>query len=215
MPVSHRFSRRAAAIGAALALAALPISATVTPAFSSPIPTVDASSNPDADAFCGSRSNCRRRFLSSDDADTTADGTDGAEAESSSADNGVTEVDGDEEEGDKACKDQIGPQTNPAIDGELTTDWHKIGNEMSVPENDQDAPDGTLPKSWVGAKAPEQSMKRVPAQSSDDTASDSTADESDTDDSGQSVDEATAESAPRNTTSTTKVRSLPKVRPSR
>ena len=199
MPVSHRFSRRAAAIGAALALAALPISATVTPAFSSPIPTVDASSNPDADASAGADSTAGADSSSSDDADTTADGTDGAEAESSSADNGVTEVDGDEEEGDKACKDQDWTSDEPcAIDGELTADWHMIGNEMSVPENDQDAPDGTLPKSWVGKsfKAPEQSMKRVPAQSSDDTASDSTADESDTDDSGQSVDEATAESAP-------------------
>ncbi|WP_432789188.1 hypothetical protein QYM46_12605 [Brevibacterium sp. K11IcPPYGO002] len=202
MPVSLRFSRRAAAIGAALALAALPISATFSPALAqpSPTPTADASTSSEADASAGTDS------ASGDDADSTADSVDGTDADSSSADNGVIDVEGEaddssdpgpDDDGDKACKDQEWTSDEPCeIDGELTADWQSVGHELSVKPNDNKP--GTLPKSWVGKpfKAPKQAMKRIPAQSSDTDSADSTANGSDTDDSGQSVAEATAAAAP-------------------
>ncbi|MGJ5723814.1 hypothetical protein ACSBQT_05515 [Brevibacterium sp. H602] len=205
MPVSHRFSRRAAAIGSALALAALPISATFTPAFAqpSPSPTAEASASAEAGASAGADSSA------GDDGGSTADGTDGADADSSGADNGIIEVDADDnsdpdpgpdEEGDKACADPKWTSAKPcAIDGALTADWKMIGHELSVKPNDNKP--GTLPKSWVGKpfKAPKQAMKRIPAQSSDTDSADSTANGSDTDDSGQSVAEATAQASVPNT----------------
>lgn len=202
MPVSHRFSRRAAAIGAALALAALPISATFTPAFAqpSPTPTAEAGANTDAEAAAGADSTAGSDSTSGDNSDSTADAKDGADAESSTADNGNSDPDpGPTEEGDKACKDPKWTSDEPcAIDGELTAEWQRIGNQLSVPANDQDDPEGTLPKSWVRKpfKAPKQAMKRIPAQSSDTHSGDSTTNDSDTDDSGQSVADATAEAAP-------------------
>ncbi|WP_166823318.1 hypothetical protein [Brevibacterium limosum] len=210
MPVSHRFSRRAAAIGAALALAALPLSATFTPAVAqpSPTPTAEASSTADAEdagstADANTSAGADSASASGDDAGSTSDSKD--VADSSSADNGVTEVEGKDddnpdEDGDKACKDQEWTSDEPCeIGGELTADWKMIGNQLSVPENDQEKGKGTLPNSWVGKsfKAPEQAMKRIPAQSSDDdAAAGSTANDADTDDSGQSFAEATAEAAP-------------------
>ncbi|MGO3022503.1 MAG: hypothetical protein ACTIIH_04580 [Brevibacterium sp.] len=169
MPVSLRFSRRAAAIGAALALAALPISATFTPAFAKPSPT------------------------------TTADGTNGAEGntESEVGADSITDP-GPTEEGDKACADPKWTSDEPCeIDGELTADWQSVGHQLSVPANDQEEGAGTLPKSWVGKsfEAPKQEMKRIPAQSSDTDSADSTGNGSDTDDSGQSVAEATAQAS--------------------
>ncbi|WP_152348111.1 hypothetical protein [Brevibacterium sp. CFH 10365] len=197
MPVSHRFSRRAAAIGAALALAALPLSATFTPALAqpSPTPTAEASSNAETGASAGADSD------SGDDAGSTADSKDGADGNTKSEGGADSDPDpGPTEDGDKACKDQEWTSDEPcAIEGELVAEWKMIGNQLSVPENDQDDPEGTLPKSWVGKsfKAPEQAMKRIPAQSSDDDAdTGSTAHDADTDDSGQSVAEATAEAAP-------------------
>lgn len=200
MPVSHRFSRRAAAIGAALALAALPISATVTPAFAqpSPTPTAEASSNAEAGASAGADSD------SGDDAGSTADSTDGADADSSSADDGSAEAEGGDggpnpaEEGDKACADPKWTSDDPcAINGELTAEWQMLEKQLAVPPNDQDDPEGTLPKSWVGKpfKAPKQAMKRIPAQSSADHATGSVENGSGTDDSGQSVAEATAQAS--------------------
>lgn len=202
MPVSHRFSRRAAAVGAALALAALPISATFTPAFAqpNPTPTAEASASTDAEAAAGADSTAGSDSTSGDNSDSTADAKDGADAESSTADNGNSDPDpGPTEEGDKACKDPKWTSDEPcAIDGELTAEWKMIGNQLVVPKNDQDKGAGTLPNSWVGKsfKAPEQTMKRIPVHSSDGNSGDSTANDSDTDDSGQSVADATAEAAP-------------------
>ena len=201
MPVSHRFSRRAAAIGAALALAALPISATFTPAFAqpSPTPTAEASASAEAGASAGADSSA------GDDGGSTADGTDGADADSSGADNGITEVDADDnsdpdpgpdEEGDKACKDQEWTSDEPcAIEGELEATWDKDTKQLSVKPNDNKP--GSLPKSWEGVEfdAPtDRGMVRVPAQdASIKGTADSTSSDSDTDDSGRSVAEATTQ----------------------
>lgn len=195
MPVSHRFSRRAAAIGAALALAALPLTATVTPAFSLPIPTVDASSNPDAEASAGADSTAGSDSTSGDDTDSTADGADGAEADSSSADNGSSDPDpGPDADGDKACKDPDWTSDEPCeIENDLTATWNSDTKELSVKPNNGEP--GSLPKSWQNVEfdgPTDRGMVRVPAQdaSSNDTA-DATDSGSDTDDSGQSVAEAT------------------------
>ena len=198
MPVSHRFSRRAAAIGAALALAALPISATFTPAFAqpSPTPTAEASSNAEAGASAGADS------TSGNDAGSTADSTDGADADSSSAESEGGADSGPDpgptEDGDKACKDPKWNSDEPCeIDGELTAEWQTIGNQLSFQRTIRTEPGGTLPKSWVRKpfKARKQAMTRIPAQSSDTHSGDSTANDSDTDDSGQSVAEATAQAS--------------------
>lgn len=204
MPVSHRFSRRAAAIGAALALAALPISATFTPAFAqpSPTPTAEASSNAEAGASVGADSD------SGDDAGSTADSTDGADADSSSADNGVTEVEAAKEgdtdpdpDEDGACADSDQGTLLPsidqpcAIDNELKASWDSDTKQLSVKPNDNRP--GSLPKSWEGVKfdgPTDRGMVRVPAQdaSSGNTAA-TTGSNSDTDDSGRSVADATTQ----------------------
>ncbi|MGO3067140.1 MAG: hypothetical protein ACTIIT_14025 [Brevibacterium linens] len=193
MPVSLRFSRRAAAIGAALALAALPISATFTPAFAqpSPTPTAEASSSAEAGASTGADS------TSADDADSSADGADGADDGNANSEGGADSGPdpGPTEDGDKACKDQEWTSDQPCvIEGELTAKWQRIGKQLAVPPNDQEKGSGTLPESWVGKpfKAPKQAMKRIPAQSSADHATGSVENGSGTDDSGQSVAEATA-----------------------
>ncbi|MGC2940892.1 MULTISPECIES: hypothetical protein [unclassified Brevibacterium] len=203
MPVSHRFSRRAAAIGAALALAALPISATLTPALAqpSPPPTAEAGSNADAETSAGADS------TSGDGADPTADSEDGTEADSNSADNGVTEVDGKDDDSDSdpdedgACADSDQGSSllridQPCeIDGELEATWDSETQHLSVKPNNGEP--GSLPKSWVGVKfdgPTDQGMVRVPAQSaSSDGTGDSASSESDTDDSGQSVSDATTQ----------------------
>lgn len=198
MPVSHRFSRRAAAIGAALALAALPISATVTPAFAqpSPTPTTEASSSAEARASAGADS------ANDDDGGSSADGTDGADADSSGADNGSAKAEGGDggpgptEEGDKACKDQEWTSDEPcAIEGELEATWDKDTKQLSVKPNDNKP--GSLPKSWEGVEfdAPtDRGMVRVPAQdASIKGTADSTSSDSDTDDSGRSVADATTQ----------------------
>lgn len=195
VPVSHRFSRRAAAIGAALALAALPISATFTPAFAqpSPTPTTEASANTGANASAGADSD------SGDDGGSAADGTNGADGGNANSEGGTDSgpAPGPTEDGDKACKDQEWTSDQPcAIKGKLTAKW-QIGNQLAVPPNDQKIGSGTLPDSWVGKpfKAPKQAMKRIPAQSSDTHSGDSTTNDSDTDDSGQSVANATAQAS--------------------
>ncbi|MCU4296561.1 hypothetical protein D3I60_05620 [Brevibacterium permense] len=184
MPVSHRFSRRAAAIGAALALAALPISATFTPAVAqpSPTPTAEAESMAGADASAGADSG--------DDADSSGTDTGGSDSDPTPP---------PDQEGDKACKDQEWASDEPCeIEGELTAEWTEDGHQLSVPANDQEKGAGTLPNSWVGKsfQAPEQTMKRIPAQSAAADFADSDTNVSDTDDSGQSVAEATADAAP-------------------
>ena len=210
MPVSHRFSRRAAAIGAALALAALPISATFTPAFAqpSPTPTAEASANTDAEASTGADTTAGADSDSGDDAGSTADDKDGADANASSDDNGVTEVEAGADDStdpnpdeDGACADSDEGPSLPSmgqpceIENTLKATWDSDTHELSVtPNNDKP---GSLPKSWENVEfdgPTDRGMVRIPAQvaSSDDTA-DSTNGDSDTDDSGRSVAEATTQ----------------------
>ena len=210
MPVSHRFSRRAAAIGAALALAALPISATFTPAFAqpSPTPTAEASSNADTEAAAGADATAGADSTSGDGSDSTADTNDGADAESSSADNGVTEVEGEADDNsdpnpaeDGACADSDEGPSLPSmgqpceIENSLKATWNSKTHELSVtPNNDKP---GSLPKSWENVEfdgPTDRGIVQIPAQdaTSDDPA-DSTSSDSDTDDSGRSVAEATTQ----------------------
>ena len=200
MPVSHRFSRRAAAIGAALALAALPISATFTPAFAQPNPTPTADASPSAEADASASAGADSDSNSGNDAGSTADSNDDADEGSTTPEGGAdSDPDpGPTEEGDKACKDQEWTSDEPcAIEGELTAKWLRSGKQLAVPPNDQEKGSGTLPESWVGKpfKARKQAMKRIPAQSSADHATGSVENGSGTDDSGQSVAEATAQAS--------------------
>lgn len=210
MPAIRQFNRRIAAIGAAFALAALPVSGTITPAFAEPDPTPSAES--------GAAGTADTEATSSADADDSsgADGgssdTGSSKNEGSSTDNGATEVEGDTEAGggsdpdpdyDKACKAPEKDEPVPGTDGPCETDeplkatWHPVSKTLTVtkPKNEP----GSLPKSWVGVAFdnPGRNTVRVPVQSerrsTGDDSTRSAHSDSDTDDSGRPVAEAAAQ----------------------
>ncbi|MGC3020283.1 hypothetical protein [Brevibacterium sp. FAM 24630] len=210
MPAIRQFNRRIAAIGAAFALAALPVSSTITPAFAEPDPTPSAES--------GAAGTADTEAASSADADDSSGADEGSsdtgssKNEGSSTDNGVTEVEGETEAGgssdpdpdyDTACKAPEKDEPVPGTDGPCETDeplkakWHPGSKTLTVtkPKNKP----GSLPESWVGVAFdnPGRNTVSVPVQSERRSAGDdstrSAHSDSDTDDSGRSVAEAAAQ----------------------
>lgn len=175
---THQFNRRIAAIGAALALAALPISGTLTPAFAQPSPTPSAAAGSDgssgteaadADADPGSSDGADSAAEAGADSSTaSADGagTDSGDSDdstktdddgSSDADEGDNGDDGDD--GDKtqdpACKDPAdGAETDPcAVSEPVQARWGGSGSKtlkLQTAETAQDNEPGYMPRNWVG-----------------------------------------------------------------
>lgn len=213
MPASHQFNRRIAAIGAALALVALPITGTIEapPALGQPSPTETANAGKAAAEEAGGSGGA-------DSADATS-AADGSDAEAEGNDSGITaddgsstasskseaDTDGDNDTGgdgngpDRACADSdAASDDGPCeIEGKLKAEWDSGTKQLSVTAPNGEA--GSLPESWVGESfegpTDKRDRVRIPVQDSRDSTGDDTtrsaANDSDTDDSGQSVAEAT------------------------
>ena len=201
MPVTHEFSRRAAALVTALALVMLPMTGTIAPANAEPVTSAEASnegsSDPDPDGLV-------------DGADAAsaaeADGsTDSNSADDSASDDKESAVDGAEdsadpdedadadpaEEKDPACDpDDETPKGEPCVAAEdLTATW---GSDKTLKLQKPDGKPGSMPESWVdetfSGPTEDESTKRWPVHGSAEG-------KSSTDDSGNPVPSAAAPDA--------------------
>src|SRR5699024_4602046 len=204
VPASHQFNRRIAAIGAALALVALPITGTIEapPALGQPSPTETANAGKAAAEEAGGSGGA-------DSADATS-AADGSDAEAEGNDSGITaddgsstasskseaDTDGDNDTGgdgngpDRACADSdAASDDGPCeIEGKLKAEWDSGTKQLSVTAPNGEA--GSLPESWVGESfegpTDKRDRVRIPVQDSRDSTGDditrSAANDSDTDD---------------------------------
>ena len=200
MPVTHEFSRTAAALGTALALIFLPFAGTIAPAHASLTNSAEvetsASAAGNTDSEAGDSIGDKNTEPAADDGNV----------------NGPKDPDepGDNEAKDKACSPAkeftdgdppcktAEPLTATWGDGKQNPDQDKQTLKLTTPNKES----GSMPESWVGAEfdgpSKDESARRWPVQSGDGSngSSDSTttAAESDggTDDSGNPIPDAAA-----------------------
>src|SRR5699024_485227 len=214
VPASHQFNRRIAAIGAALALVALPITGTIgaPPALGQPSPTETANAGKaDAEEAGGS---------GGAESGTAPSAADGSDAEAEGNDSGITadddsstasskseaDTDGDNDTGgdgngpDRACANSdAASDDGPCETAEpLPATWGGDSNQTLRLPKPAKKP-GSMPESWKGEtfKLRKRNGVSLPVQSSSNTASANSAQSAenagDTDDSGNPLPSAEAQ----------------------
>ncbi|WP_181275964.1 hypothetical protein [Brevibacterium oceani] len=221
MPVSHQFNRRIAAIGAALALVALPVSSTFTPAFAqpSPSPSAEAGSTSTADAEAADGAD----GSDTSDGAGSSGGADGGDSEgpspkatdsnpdadSESADETDDNGDGNANDGDDqlddACKDPAdGANTEPCTVREpVKANWSSSNKTLKLKTADTADKNkaGNMPRNWAGEKfkLKKRTPVSLPVQDSSSTDSENSSQSADnavdTDDSGHPLPSAAADAA--------------------
>lgn len=199
MPATHQFNRRIAAFGAALALVALPISSTISPAFAQPSPAPTAEAGTDGntgteaaanDTEAGSDSNTASTNGAGDDSDDNGDGSDEG-------------GDGGNDQQDPACANpDDGAEAGPcAVKDSVKAKWG--GNsaktlQLTTADTAADNKPGNMPRNWVGKTfklKKKKSVVRIPVQESSESSSQSGDGAGETDDSGNPLPSATAQAA--------------------
>ncbi|MCI4011513.1 hypothetical protein [Brevibacterium sp. ZH18] len=189
MPVTHELSRRAAAVGTALALVMLPFLGTISAADAAPVPvptaTATATADPSSNAEAGA-----------DSAGSTATSSSTADADSGGNDDGK----------DHACKTPTEfTEGDPPCEtsAPLKAKWDDTDNTFHLKAPDKKS--GSMPESWVGKTftlPTKKAAKRWPTQnesgpgSSGDTPAAGTESDSGTDDSGNPVPSAAQAATP-------------------
>ncbi|WP_209323404.1 hypothetical protein [Brevibacterium renqingii] len=206
MSASHQFNRRIAAIGAAIALVALPVSSTLTspPALAEPSPTTVADAGAaNAEATGAADGTDGSDEASSSEAESTAAADSDTEADSASEDEAGKDTNdgsngGDDEpddDYDKACAPPEEGEPTPGVDGPceikapLPAEWDDNNQTLRLPSPANEP--GSMPKSWKEEKFKLRKRQpvRLPVQSS----SQSTTYGGDTDDSGNPLPSAASQ----------------------